>query len=119
MIKIAGAPPALGSSRKPATPTTTGLWSRIDASRRAGKSVDLPASDPRRPVSPILLGVLAVAAVAALASLRDRSDSRAPVAAVSTDTDERSLRLAHDAGLGPGQRYLRRCHRSIRPTSPA
>jgi hypothetical protein len=74
-------------NQKTGNTDTTGLWSRIDASRRAGKSVDLPASDPRRPVSPVLLGVLAVAAVVTLGTLRDRS-APAPIAAVSSDTDD-------------------------------
>ena len=44
MIKIAGAPPAPGCSQEAGDADTTGLWSRIDASRRAGNSVDLPAA---------------------------------------------------------------------------
>ena len=69
---------------------TTGLWSRIDASRRAGQSVDLPATDPRRPVTPVLLGVLAVAALIAFASLRI-SDRRAHVTALTDDPEASAL----------------------------
>lgn len=69
---------------------TTGLWSRIDASRRAGQSVDLPATDPRRPVTPALLGVLAVAALLAVASLRT-GDRRTPVTALADDPEASAL----------------------------
>ena len=69
---------------------TTGLWSRIDASRRAGKSVDLPARDPRRSVTPALLGVLAVAAVLVLVTLRT-SEKRAPATLVSDDPEASAL----------------------------
>ena len=74
-------------SQETGTTDATGLWSRIDASRRAGESVELPSADPRRPVTPVLLGVLAVAAVLALATLRDRADV-APIAAISSDADD-------------------------------
>jgi hypothetical protein len=38
-------------------PDANQLWGRITSSRGAGASVDLPARDPRRPVSPVLLAV--------------------------------------------------------------
>ena len=44
---------------------SSGPWNRIPATRRAGNSLDLPATDPRRPVSPVLLGLLLVAVVVA------------------------------------------------------
>ena len=48
-------------NREADVPDGTGLWSRIEASRRAGQSANLPAADPRRRMSPVLPGVLAVA----------------------------------------------------------
>ncbi len=63
------------------------LWGRIVASRQAGRSVDLPAADPRPPVSPILLALLAVAIVVWLSTPRDRS-APAPVAAVSSEAED-------------------------------
>lgn len=72
------------------TSDPAGLWSRIDASRRAGQSVDLPAADPRRPVSPILLGVLTVAVVVILATQRHRNAPTGGPGAIS-ETDESIL----------------------------
>ncbi len=69
---------------------TAGLWSRIDESRRAGKSVDLPARDPRRSVTPALLVVFAVAAVLVLATLRT-SEERAPATLPSDDPEASAL----------------------------
>jgi len=63
------------------------LWGRIAASRQAGRSVDLPAADPRRPVSPVLLGLLAVASAVWFSTPRDRS-APAPVAAVSSEAED-------------------------------
>ena len=54
---------------------TSGLWSRIDASRRAGNSVDLPAADPRRPVSPVLVALLLLAALAGGDLIRRPTDA--------------------------------------------
>ena len=72
------------------SPDTRGLWSRIDASRRAGKSVDLPAADPRRPVSPVLIGALAAAAIVTIATFRT-SDRPAPIAARVEDPEAWAL----------------------------
>lgn len=70
-----------------ATAGAPDLWKRIASSRGAGTSIDLPTRDPRRPVSPVLIGVLAIAAVVALSTLRDRSVPT-PVATVTTDADD-------------------------------
>jgi hypothetical protein len=61
----------------------SGLWNRIASSRSAGVSVELPARDPRRPVSPILLAV-AVASVVLGITMRS---SPAPVTAEPTAAD--------------------------------
>lgn len=68
----------------------TGLWERVVASRRAGKSVDLPAADPRRPLTPMLLGAMAVAAVVVLITLRT-SEKRTPAAILSDDPEASAL----------------------------
>lgn len=57
-----------------------GLWNRIAESSRSGKSVELPARDPRRSVSPVLLGVLVLAVIAGTSHVRQ---AMAPIA---TDT---------------------------------
>ena len=54
------------------SPPATTLWNRIYASREAGKSVQLPPADPRRPASPVLVGALVVAAVVAIGTLLHR-----------------------------------------------
>ena len=66
---------------------TRELWGRIAASRRAGRSIDLPGVDPRRPVSPILLGLLAVASVVWFSTPRDRS-APLPVTGVSSEAED-------------------------------
>ncbi len=76
--------------RETGSTDTTGLWSRIDESRRAGMSVDLPSSDPRRTVSPLLLSALALVAAVALITLRDRS-MPAPVASVASTADDAAV----------------------------
>lgn len=68
------------------TSDPAGLWSRIEASRRAGQSVDLPATDPRRPVSPVLIGALAAAAIVTIATFRT-SDRPAPITARVEDPE--------------------------------
>lgn len=75
------------------TPTTevTGLWERIAASRRAGSSVELPARDPRRPVSPVLAVLLAVAVVFAGTTLR--TDRGRVIADAPPDDSEASALL--------------------------
>jgi len=63
-----------------------GLWSRIDASRRAGQSIDLPAVDPRRAVTPVLFGAITVAALVAVITLRS-SEKRTTAAFLSDDPE--------------------------------
>lgn len=76
--------------QEPGATDTTGLWSRIDASRRAGKSVDLPARDPRRPVRPVLVSLLAVATLLAVAVSRV-SDRQPRVTAPAGDPEASAL----------------------------
>jgi hypothetical protein len=66
-----------------------GLWSRIAESRGAGRSVDLPSTDPHRSAGPMLFGILAVAAVVAIAVPRDTSGP-APIPGVPAEDPEAS-----------------------------
>lgn len=69
------------------SPDATGIWQRIDQSRSSGRSVTVPAADPRRRPAPALLGVFAFAALAGFLVLRQR-ERPTPMMTFTNESDD-------------------------------
>ena len=67
------------------------LWIRIAASRSAGRSVLLQVADPRRPASPVLVGLLAVVVFAGLRLSRAGVATAPPDSVAMAAADQEAL----------------------------